>query len=139
MAYSIKKVDVWSAMIADRPGAVAARLEPLAEAGAQLEFVLARRDKPRTGIVFVAPLKGAAQLQAAKKAGLSKADDLRALRVEGPDKKGLGARLTGALADAGINMRGISAAAIGRKCIFYLAFDSQRDATKAHRVLSKAL
>ena len=48
-----------------------------------------------------------------------------------PDQPGLGAKLTRKLADAAINLRGLSAAAIGRQCVCYLAFDTAEAAAKA--------
>jgi len=139
MALSVSKVDVWAASMEDRAGGLAEKLAALAEAGAQLEFVIARRapEKPGTGVVFLTPLKGAAQARAARKAGFEKTKTLHSVRVEGPDKPGLGARMTQALTEAGINLRGLSAAAIGRRCIVHLALDSAADATKAARVLRK--
>jgi predicted amino acid-binding ACT domain protein len=59
--------------------------------------------------------------------------------VEGPDRAGLGAKMTDVLAGAGINVRGISAAAIGRRGVSYFAFDSAADADTAVRILKKAL
>jgi hypothetical protein len=59
--------------------------------------------------------------------------------VEGADKAGLGAKMTNALAEAGINLRGLSAAALGRRGVSYFAFDSAADADAAIRVLKKAL
>jgi hypothetical protein len=47
--------------------------------------------------------------------------------------------MTRALAEAGINLRGISAAAIGRRATTYFAFDSAADADAAARILRKAL
>jgi hypothetical protein len=47
--------------------------------------------------------------------------------------------MTKALGEAGINMRGLSAASLMRKCVVYLAFDSAGDANKAARVLKEAL
>jgi hypothetical protein len=44
-----------------------------------------------------------------------------------------------ALAGAGINVRGISAAALGRRAVSYFAFDSAADADAAVRVLRKTL
>jgi hypothetical protein len=44
-----------------------------------------------------------------------------------------------ALADAGINLRGISAAALGRRAVTYFAFDSAADADTAIRALKKIL
>jgi hypothetical protein len=141
MAYAINKVDVWAGEIADRPGGLASTLEGLQNAGANLAFIIARRapDKPGTGVVFVTPIKGAKQKTAAGTAGLQTTDSLHSLRVEGPDRPGLGTKMTRALADGGINLRGISAAALGRRSVTYFAFDSGADADAAARILRKAL
>lgn len=141
MAYSVKKVDVWAGEVADRPGGLAATVAALSNAGANLEFLIARRapDKPGTGVVFVTPVRGAKQKAAAQGAGLSMSDSLHSVRVEGPDRAGLGAKMTGALADAGINLRGVSGAALGRRAVTYLGFDSGADADTAVRTLKKTL
>ena len=141
MAYSVKKVDVWAGEVADRPGGLAATVAALSNAGANLEFLIARRapDKPGTGVVFVTPVRGAKQKAAAQGAGLSMSDSLHSVRVEGPDRAGLGTKMTGALADAGINLRGISGAALGRRAVTYLGFDSGADADTAVRTLKKTL
>ncbi len=140
MAVTISKVDVWAGEIADRPGGLAEKLDAVASAGANLEFLIARRapEKRGKGVVFMAPLKGAAQTRAAKKAGLSKATSLRSLRLEGPNRRGFPALIARIVADAGINMRGLSAAALGRRGVFYFAFDKDADAKKASQVLKKA-
>jgi predicted amino acid-binding ACT domain protein len=137
MAMDVSRVDVWVASMKDKPGGLAAKLETLAEAGAQIEFIIARRapDKPGTGVVFLTPLKGRKQLAAAKKAGFRKSKSLRSVRIEGRDRPGLGAKLTQALAEKGINLRGLSAAVIGKRFVAHLALDSSADATKAARVL----
>jgi len=139
MALKVSRVDVWAAGLKDKPGRLADKLAALAEAGANVQFVVARRapDKPGTGVVFVTPLKGAKQIRAAKKAGFVRAKSLRSIRVEGPDKRGIGAKIAQALAEAGINLRGLSAAALGKKFVCYLALDKAADATKAIRVLKK--
>jgi len=141
MAYSIRKVDVWAAEIDDRPGGLAEKLAALAKAGASLEFIIARRapDKPGRGVVFLTPVKGAKQKQAASEAGFGTTSSLQSVRVEGSDRPGLGTKMTRALADAGINLRGISAAALGRKSVAYFAFDSADDAGNAIKLLKKAL
>ena len=141
MAVEISKVDVWSGEIKDRCGGLAEKIEAVAEAGANLEFVIARRspNKPGTGLVFMAPLRGAAQTQAARAAGLEKDPKVYTLRLEGPNRLGLGAKITRAVADAGINMRGLSGTALGRRCAIYLAFDSNAHAAEARRILKKAL
>jgi hypothetical protein len=47
--------------------------------------------------------------------------------------------MTRALADAGINLRGVSGAAIGRQSVAYFAFDSAEDAVSALKILKKTL
>lgn len=137
MSLAVKRVDVWAATIEDQPGGLADKLAPLAEAGADLEFVIARRapDKPRTGVVFVTPLQGNAQTSAGVTAGFAVADSLHSVRIEGDDKPGIGAQLTKKLAGAGINLRGLSAAVIEKRFIMYLALDTADDAEKAMLVL----
>ena len=137
MAMDVSRVNVWAAELQDKPGSLACKLDSLAEAGANLEFVIARRcDKKRgTGVVFVTPLKGAKQLRVAKKIGFAKTDTLHSVRVEGPDKPGVGSKMTAAVAEAGINLRGLSAAAMKKRFIVHLAFDSSGDATKAVRLI----
>jgi hypothetical protein len=141
MAYKVSKVDVWAGEIEDRPGGVAEKLDGLAKSGSSLEFVISRRapEKPGTGVVFVTPVKGAGQKRAAQQAGLNTTDSLHSVRVEGPDRPGLGAKMTRALADAGINLRGLSAAALGRRSVAYFAFDSAEDAANAIKTLKKTL
>lgn len=139
MALKVTRVDVWAATMEDRPGGLAGKLEALAKAGANLEFVVSRRvpDKPGTGVVFVAPVKGAKTVKAAAAAGFAKAESMHSVRAEGPDKPGLGARITQELAAAGTNLRGLSAAAIGKRCVVYLALDTNAAAAKAMKVLKK--
>ena len=137
MKLDVSRVDVWAASIKDRPGGLAEKLDALARAGVDLEFAIARREpkKPGTGVVFVTPIKGARQITAAKRAGFAKTVSLRGVRIAADDKPGLAAKLTRRLADAGINIRGLSAASIGKRAIFHLAFDSASDANKAMRLL----
>lgn len=135
-----ERVDTWAADIKDKPGGLTAKLEALAASGANLEFVIARRrpEKKGRGVVFVTPVKGAAQCRAARKAGFDKTNGLHVVRIEGANKAGVGAAITSALAGKGLNLRGLSAAAIGRKFVGHIALDTTADATKAMRVL-KAL
>jgi hypothetical protein len=139
MKLDVSRTDTWAATIDDRPGGLAQSLEALAAAGANLEFIIARRtpEQPGQGVVFVTPLKGAKLVKAAKAAGFEKTDSLHTLRLEGPDKPGLCAKITQAVAEAGINLRGLSAAALGRQCVTHLALDTAQDATKAMALLKK--
>ncbi|HEY5998616.1 MAG TPA: amino acid-binding protein [bacterium] len=139
MALKATRVDTWAATIKDQPGGLALKLEALAAAKANLEFVIARRapEKPGTGVVFVTPIKSAKALAAAKKAGFKKTPTLHTVRVEGPDKAGQGARITAALASAGVNLRGFSAAAIGKRFVAHIAVDTNAAAVKAMKVVAK--
>ena len=139
MKLKVSKTDTWASTIDDRPGGLADKLAALAKAGANLEFVIARRapEQRGSGVVFVTPLKGAKQVKAAQAAGFQKTASLHSLRVEGVDKPGVGAKMTKALADAGINLRGFSAAALGKRYVTHLAVDAAQDAAKAAAVLRK--
>jgi hypothetical protein len=138
MALKVSRVDTWAVAIEDRPGGLAGKLRALADGKANLEFVIARRapDRPGTGVAFVTPVAGAAQ-RAAKQAGFAKTATLHTVRIQGPDRPGEGARIAAALAEAGLNVRGFSAAAIGRAFVAHVALDSAADAAKAVRVLKK--
>ncbi|HWI56640.1 MAG TPA: ACT domain-containing protein, partial [Bacillota bacterium] len=70
-------------------------------------------------------------------AGFKKADSLHSVRIDGADKPGVGARFAKALAEAGINLRGLSGATLGNKLVAYLALDTAADAAKAASVLKK--
>ena len=85
MELMVEREDVWIASLDDKPGALAAKLTALADAGAHLDFVIARRapDRPGTGVMFVTPLQGDAELKAASEVGFSAANRLHSLRVEG--------------------------------------------------------
>jgi predicted amino acid-binding ACT domain protein len=139
MALKIDRVQTWAASLQDQPGALAAKLRMLAEGGVNLEFVIARRapDKPGIGAIFVTPIQGAAGCRAARQAGFKKTTSLHTVRVEGADQKGAGARIAQALAEGGLNLRGLSAAAMGKKFVSHIALDSSGDATKAVRILRR--
>jgi hypothetical protein len=138
MTLKATKAEVWVVTIEDRAGGVADKLEVLAKAGASLEMVLARRtEQPGKGVLFATPVKSAKATRAAQEAGFAKPANIHSVRIEGGDKPGLGAQISRALGDAGISFRGISAVAIGRKFVSYLACDSAEDAAKAVAALKK--
>lgn len=139
MGYKISAVGVWVADVLNRPGRLARLLEVLASAGAELEFVISRRVTANTSRVFLAPLKTAAQRKAAASVDVVPAAGLHTLRIDGPNQAALGARLTRALADKDIAVRGLSAAVQGKNCVTYIAFQTDVDAKAALRVLKKNL
>jgi hypothetical protein len=139
MSFTVTKVDIWSAKIDDKPGGLARVLGAIGNTGSSLECVIARRDaaKSGTGVVFLTPVKGAAARKSAQAQGVGPSKNLATLKVEGDDAPGLGAHIAAAIADAGINLRGVSAAVVGKKFVAYLGFDNAADATKAGRALKK--
>ena len=133
----VEREDVWIASLDDKPGALAAKLTALADAGADLDFVIARRspDRPGTGVAFVTPLLGDAELKAASELGFSAANRLHSLRVEGENAKGLAGMISGKLGAAGINLRGFSGAVIGKQFVLHVAFDTAELREKAISVI----
>jgi hypothetical protein len=126
MALKVTKTEMWSVTIDDRAGGAAEKIEPLAGAGANFEFVFARRtpEQPGKGVVFVTPVKGAKVVKVAKSVGFEKPADIHGLRLEGSDKPG-------------ISFRAISASAVGRKFVCHVALDSAADAARAATLLRR--
>src|SRR5258708_33903634 len=120
MALKVTKAEVWSAMLVDRAGGAADKLEALARAGADLELVFARRtpEQPGSGILFVNPVKGAKATKAAQAAGLAKPDTIHWVGIEGGDNPPLGAKLARALASPELTFRGRTARALGSKALW---------------------
>jgi hypothetical protein len=60
MNHLVEHVDVWPATIEDRPGGLSVVLTTLRNAGADLQFIVARRvpEESGQGVVFVSPLQG---------------------------------------------------------------------------------
>jgi hypothetical protein len=139
MALKVAKLDLWSTEIADQPAGLASKLEGLAAAKVDLSFLFARRqpEKPGSGVVFVGGIKGAKATKAATAAGFAPAANVFGLRVEGPNKPGAAHKALAVVADAGINLRGVSASSAGTRYVACLAFDSADDAGRAQKLLAK--
>jgi hypothetical protein len=129
--------EVWVASVDDKPGALGNKLAALAEAGADLGFIIARRspEKPGTGVVFVTPLRGDQEIEAATEEGFTVTNHLHSLQVEGRNEPGIAARVTQKIGQAGLNLRGFSGAVIGTQFVLHLGFDSAEAAQKAIAVL----
>lgn len=140
MGFEIERVDVWVGEIEDRPGGLCDKLGAVMQAGANLDFMIARpvAEGPGKGVLFVAPLHGPEQTRAAEEVGLGKSHT-EVLRVEGPDRPGIAAGLTCTLAKAGINIRGMSASVLSGRCLFYIRFDSGDDVIRAAQILTREL
>lgn len=140
MAFEITKVDVWVGSVDDLPGVLAEKLEVLQRAGASLDFVIARpvENQPCASVLYVAPLHGEEQVEAAARVGLRKSN-IHNLRVAGPNHPGLLATIARTLADAGINIAGISASRLGERAIIYLRYETEENADQAADVLTATL
>ena len=139
MTLRVNRVDLWTVSIDDQAGGTADKLEPLSNAGANFEFVFARRtpEQPGRGMLFVTPVKGAKVVQAARAAGFTKPENVHSVRIEGANKPGVTAKTARALANAGISFRALSATGIGSKFVSYVALDTAEDAAKAVRLLKR--
>lgn len=140
MDLMIDKVDVWATTLNDRPGGLAEKLGALKDAGADLQFVIARRapEKPGGGVVFVTPLRGDREIEAASAEGFRVTSSLQSLRLEGPDQPGLVAALLRKLADGELSLQGLSAAVIGTRFVVYVGLDSAADVQRAVEILRDA-
>jgi hypothetical protein len=138
MSFKFDRVHLWSCEVADQAGGVADKLAFLAQAGANLEYVSTKRlpDRPGVGVLYVAPVTGAAQVRAARTAGLNETDEPVVRRIEGDNQAGLAHRLTQQWAIAGISFRGLTMAVMGDKFIGYAAFDTVGDANRAAQILA---
>lgn len=135
----VEREDVWAASIDDKPGTLGQKLTALAEVGADLDFIIARRspEKPGTGVVFVTPLRGDREIRAATTLGFSVTQHLHSVRIEGENKRGLAAKLTQKIGKAGINLRGLSGAVIGTRFVLHVGIDTAEDAEKVMKLAAK--
>jgi hypothetical protein len=134
----VEREDVWAASMDDKPGALAAVLSALASAGVDLDFAIVRRapEKPGTGVIFVTPLRGDREIQAAAAVGFAVTSRLRSVRVEGPNEPGVAATLASVIGDAGVNMRGFSAASLGTRFVAHIGVDTAEDEKKVVKLLA---
>lgn len=135
----VERANVWAANIEDRPGGLSRVLKILKQAGADLDFVIARRLTRRSGkaVVFVTPLRGDKQVAAANEAGFNVANSVHSVRVQGQNRPGLAADLTERLAEANVSLRGFSAAELGTRFVMYIGLDSEADVDKVVEVLQQ--
>jgi hypothetical protein len=140
MGMFVERVEVWAAPIADKPGALSMILQGMREAGADLNFIVARRspDKPGSGVIFITPIRGDREVEAASTLGFNLTNSVDAVCVEGDNKAGVTAELSEMISGLGINVRGLSVAVIGTRFKAYFGFDNPADAEAAVNVLREA-
>src|SRR5262245_52246503 len=97
MAVTVRKAVLWRKEVDNRPGMLANVLEPLSEAGADLQVVMAYRYPGGTdrAAIELHPVSGRKSTAAAKTAGLTKSS-IPSLLVQGDNRQGLGHALNGA-------------------------------------------
>ncbi len=139
MAVTVKKTVLWRKEIDNRPGMLADILGLLAEAGADLQIVMAYRypGGMDTAAIELHPVSGRKPIAAAKAAGLSQSS-IPTLLVQGDNRQGLGHAITKALGDAGINLSLLTAQVVGRRYSALFGFENEADAAKATALIKKA-
>lgn len=139
MAITVKKIELWNVTVENKPGALARILEPLAEAGADLEVVMGTSMPGDDGMasIGVFPVKGRKAMSAARSAGLEPAASMPSLLVTGDDYAGLGRQMSEALAQAGINIGVAFAQVVGENFSALFGFAKPEDAAKAATLLKK--
>ena len=136
MNLKTSRVEVWAAEIDDLPGGLARTLHAIAEFGVELTHVVARRSElPGKGLVLVVPTVGNEHLENIVDVRLERANGFAALRIEGADERGAGARITRAIADAQVNLNALSASVIGTRFVCCAIFDNAQDLEKAETAL----
>ena len=138
MPVKVKRITLWRKELENRAGTLAGTLEPLANAGADLQVVMGYR-YPADGTkaaVELYPIANKKATQAALAAGLAAAT-IPALLVEGDNRTGIGYRMTQAIAEAGVNLDFLMAQVIGRKYSAVFGFENDADAEKASALIKK--
>lgn len=140
MKVTTTPVEVWSTEIDDQPGGLARALRAITEFGANLDYVAAERqpDGSRKGVLHVASSDRYLYLDRVADVGLKRVSDCALLKIEGSDEPGAGARITRAMAEAGVSLRGFAGTVAGHHFVCYAEFDNIVDRTKADAAL-KAL
>ncbi len=139
MAVTIKRIQLWRCEVENKPGALAAALEPLATAGADLQIVMGYRfpGQEDRAAIEVFPVTSKKHKDAAAQAGLSEAA-IPTLLIEGDNRPGLGHAIAKALADAGINIAFFIAQVVGRRYSAVAGFENDADAKKAANIIKRA-
>jgi hypothetical protein len=139
MPVTVKRITLWRKELENKAGTLAAALEPLAKAGADLQIVMGYRypGEPTKAALELYPVINKKTTQAAGAAGLA-VSGIPVLLVEGDNRAGLGHSIAQAVADAGVNVDFLVAHVIGKKYSAVIGFANDTDALKATAVIKKA-
>ena len=138
MAVRVKRITLWRREGENKPGLLAETLEPLADAGADLQVVMGYRYPGRetAAAIELYPVTKKKTVTAAESAELSQYP-MPTLLVRGANKPGLGGAIGRVLADAGINVAFLMAQVIGKKYSAVIGFDKEEDAQRAETLIRK--
>ncbi len=138
MAVKISRIQLWQTEIRNKPGALEAILEPLAQSKADLQVVRKYSVPGRStrATVEVFPGKGRRAAVAARNAGFS-VSPAPVLLVEGENRPGLAYAVANAVAWAGIGVRFLSAQVVGRRYSALLGFKTEDEARKARALIRR--
>lgn len=139
MPVTVKRVLLWRGVVANRTGALAEILEPIAAAGSDLEVVMGYREPGQIekAVIELFPVKGRRLTETVEGAGLSPSE-LPALLVTGPNRAGIGHKVARALADGGINLSFLVAQTVGRSYSAIFGFENDADAKRAAALIRKS-
>jgi hypothetical protein len=140
MPVSVKRITLWRAEVDNKPGALAALMQPLAGAGANLKVVMGYRHtavKQGKAVVEIYPVSGKKATRAAEAAGLS-GSAIPTLLVEGDDRPGLGSAIANGISAAGFNIAFFIAQVAGERYSAVIGFESEDDLSNATAAIKKA-
>ncbi|MGD0291565.1 MAG: hypothetical protein ABSC63_18205 [Candidatus Binataceae bacterium] len=137
MAVSVRKITLWRVEVDNTPGALASKLEPLAQLGADLQVVMGYKMGPQRAVIELNPVVGRKVADAARNVGFS-ASPTPAVLVEGDNKPGLGYQIAKSIGEAGINLSFVMALTIGRRYSAVFGFDNAADVSKTTGLIKKA-
>jgi hypothetical protein len=138
MTLNIRRIQAWAGVTADQLGSAAGKLDLLARAGARLELVFSgpHPSDPDKAVLYLAPISGPEQMQAAREVGLGPALNVAVLHIQGQQRDGLALEVMSRLAVAGVALRAMSVSTSDAGFHAYLAFDSAALSTTAVQVLA---
>lgn len=139
MPVTVKRITLWRKELENRAGTLAEALQPLAQAGADLQVVMGYRypGEHAKAAVELYPVTNKKTTAAAQSAGFAPSA-IPALLVEGDNRAGAGHVISRTLADAGLNLDFLVAQVIGRKYSAVIGFENEADADKASALIKKA-
>lgn len=140
MDITVKQIRLWRTEVAERPGALAAALEPLAQHGADLQVVRVRAAPGRANrnVVEVYAGRGRRAAAVAQAAGFS-LSAATTLLLQGQNQPGFAYAIANAVAWAGIGVRDHEAGVVDTRFSSTLTFSSEEDARKAIKVIRRVI